>query len=619
MAGTVSVTARDAAAGMPAPQGMTVERGAPTLAELFWQRATASASRPAQLVRRGGVWTPVSWAEVGMVTREVALGLLALGHRAGDVVAILARSRPEWVETDFAVFSIGGITVPIYPTYLSDRIAHIVADAGARFLVVDDAAALDRALAARDRMPTLEHVIVLDPGDADARAVGWDALRALGRDRNVAGESVLAARLAAGRPEDVATIVYTSGTTGEPKGVVQTHANHLAMLRALAAIPDVRPGDVHLLFLPLAHSFGRMEAFVAVDRALTTAFAESFDRLPANLREVRPHVLFAVPRLFEKAQARLSGALGSGPGWRRALVDAALRVGRRATVRREAGRPVPPWLALASVAVQRSVLRPLHAAFGGRLRFAISGGAPLGRELAELFHAAGLPVMEGYGLTEACPALTWNRLGCFRLGSVGRALSGVEIAIAADGEVLARGPNVARGYLNRPEETAEVFGADGWLRTGDVGHLDAEGFLYITDRKKDLIITSGGLNIAPQPIEALLRSDPLVAEAMVYGDRRPYATALLTLSPGEVRRFARQHGITDGDVASLVRHPAILARVTALVDARNETLPPHQRIRRFAVVPTEFTEAGGELTPTQKVRRRVVAERYRAILDDLYR
>ena len=588
-----------------------------TLAALFRDRVASTPGADAHIVRRDGAWVRSTWAAVGEAVGEVARGLLALGRRPGDAVAILAPSRAEWVQADFAIFSIGGITVPIYPTCTAEQIAYILEDARIRTLIVDEGPTLARAMEARPRAAGLEQVVVLGR-EAGEASITWEALRRLGRAPADALERELVERLAAGRSDDVATIVYTSGTTGAPKGVVQTHANHLAVLRALGQLPGVKGGDVHLLFLPLSHAFARMEAFLAVDRGLTTAFTEGFDRIGDDLREVRPDFLFAVPRLFEKAHARILDGVAAASPVRRALFRWAIDVGHRVSTLNQAGAAVPPALRVAHVLAQRIVFVRLRAAFGGRLRFAVSGGAPLARELAEFFHAIGIPVLEGYGLTEACPVLTWNRLDRFRLGSVGQPLLDVELRLAADGEVLARGPNVARGYLNQPEETAAVFAADGWLHTGDIGRIDADGYLYLVDRKKDLIVTSGGLNIAPQPIESMLRREPLVAEAMVYGDGRPYITALLTLEPDEVRRFVRAAGPFEHEWSRLVGHPVVHERLQALVDATNARLPSHAHIRRFAVVPEAFTEAGGELTPTQKVKRRVIAERYRELFEGLY-
>jgi long-chain acyl-CoA synthetase len=590
-----------------------------TLASMFWRRVQIDARREAQRVKRDGAWCRLTWSDVGEVVRELALGFLALGRRPGETVAILAGTRAEWVQADFAILSAGCTTVPIYPTSTPQQIAAILTECRTRTLLVDNLAQLSRVLEVRDKLGDLEQIIVIDGRDPHTPLVlTWEELRRRGREHPQSGE--LAGRVAAIQPDDVATIVYTSGTTGEPKGVIQTHANHVAALAALAQIPGAEPGDVHLLFLPLAHSFARLEAFMAVHRGLVTAFAESLDRLADNLREVHPDFIFAVPRVFEKAHERIAATVAAESPLRRWLFARAMRVGRDVSRLEQAGRPIPTGLRLARRIADRLVFSNVRRAFGGRLRFAVSGGAPLSREIAEFFHAVGILIVEGYGLTEACPALTFNRLADFKFGSVGQAIPGVELRIAPDGEILARGPTIAtRGYLGRPQDTAEVFGADGWLRTGDIGHLDDDGFLYVTDRKKDLIVTSGGVHIAPQLVEQLLRRDPFIGEAMLYGDRRPYPTVLVALDPQEVGRFARQRGLLVQDFAQLAQHPQVVARVRAAVEAANAHLQSYAQIKKFAVIPGELTEAAGELTPTQKVRRRVVAGKYRDLLDALYR
>ncbi|PYM15246.1 MAG: long-chain fatty acid--CoA ligase [Candidatus Rokuibacteriota bacterium] len=473
-----------------------------TLAKMFWSRVEQSGDRGAHQSKTGPVWTTRSWREVGDVVREVACGLLALGRRAGEKVAVLSQSRAEWVQADFAIFSIGGVTVPIYPTYPPDLIAYVVNDSQARTLFVEDQTQLVKALEARPKMEGLEHIVVFsgyESGTGGEGVLSWDALRQLGREREASLRAELRARIEATSPSDVATIVYTSGTTGPPKGVVQTHGNHVAALRSGGAATPVQGGWVHLLFLPLAHSFGRMESFLGVYHGLTTAFAESLDKLRENLPEVRPHFICGVPRVYEKVYAGVVAAAESGSPAKRRIFHWALSVGRDVSAHQQRRQPVPVTLEWKRRLAHKLVFSKLHARLGGRLQWAVSGGAPLSREIAEFFHAAGVLVLEGYGLTETCPVLTFNRPGSFKFGSVGQALPGVELAIADDGEILARGPNVATsGYHKQPDTTAQAFDKDGWFHTGDIGHVDADGFLFITDRKKDLLVTAGGMNIAPQ-------------------------------------------------------------------------------------------------------------------------
>lgn len=594
-----------------------------TLARLFWDRVERSADGPAQSFKRGAAWTTLTWREVGSVVREVALGLIALGRQKGERVALLSASRPEWVQADFAIFSAGCVTVPIYPSYPPDLIAYVVNDSEAKTLIVEDPSQLAKALEARGKMPGLEQIVVIAGYEAPQppkSVLTWETLRRLGRDAEAAHKSTLAERVATTRPEDLATIVYTSGTTGPPKGVMQTHGNHIAAVNASRQSTPVEEGWVHLLFLPLAHSFARLESFLGVTHGLTTAFAENLDRLRDNLPEVRPHFICSVPRVFEKVYAGVLAAAEGGSPAKRKIFRWALGVGRAVSRHQQRGQPVPAGLELRRRIAHKLVFSKLHARLGGRLVWAVSGGAPLARDIAEFFHAAGILLLEGYGLTETCPALTFNRRDKYKFGSVGQALPGVELRIAPDGEILARGPNVAtRGYFKQPDATKEVFEPDGWFHTGDIGRLDEEGFLFITDRKKDLIVTAGGMNIAPQNIENLLKADPFISQVMVYGDRRPYPVALITLNPEELQKFAREHGILVSDPAALARHPQILERVGRAVEEKNTQLQSYAKVKKFAVLPVDFSLDGGELTPTLKVKRKVVADKYMSVLDELYR
>jgi long-chain acyl-CoA synthetase len=594
-----------------------------TLARMFWSRVERGGDSPAQQFKRDGAWVTLTARELGEAVRELALGLIALGRGQGERVALLSSSRAEWVQADFAIFSAGCVTVPVYPSYPPDLVAYVVNDSDARTLIVEDAAQLAKALEARERMPKLEQIVVMSGYDAPqppTKVMTWQALRRLGRDTEAAHKSTLADRVASTQPGDIATIVYTSGTTGPPKGVVQTHANHLASLRASAEMTPVEPGWVHLLFLPLAHSFARLESFLGIYNGLQTAFAENLETVGDNLKETRPHFICSVPRVFEKVYAKILAGVEAGPPTKKKIFRWAIGVGREVSRHQQRGQPLPPALAVKRAIAHKLVFSKLHAALGGRLRWAVSGGAPLSREIAEFFHAAGILLLEGYGLTETCPVLTFNSPTHYKFGSVGRALPGVEVRIADDGEILARGPNVATsGYYNQPQATAEVFEPSGWFHTGDIGRLDADGFLFITDRKKDLIVTAGGMNIAPQNIENLLKGDPFVSQVMVYGDRRPYPVALITVSPEELSKFARDQGILTTDPSVVTKHPKVMERVARIVEEKNSQLQSYAKIKKFTVLPADFTQEGGELTPTLKVKRKVVSEKYQQAIEELYR
>ena len=593
-----------------------------TLARMFWDRVERSASSPAQRFKRDAAWQTLSWRQVGDIVRELATGLIALGRRKGEAVGILSASRAEWVQADFAIFSTGCVTIPIYPTYPPDLIQYIVNDAGVKTLIVEDPAQLAKVLEVQGKMDGLEQIVVIhgyEGKEPSPRIFTWEALRRVGRENRDKLKSELAGRVADTRPDDLATIVYTSGTTGPPKGVVQTHGNHLAALDAAAQTTTIREGDVHLLFLPLAHSFARLESFIGIHRGLTTAFAENIDKLRENLPETRPHFICSVPRVFEKVYAGALAKAEAGSPLKKGIFHWALGVGKQVSRLKQAGKPVPAGLALKYHIAHKLVFSKMHTALGGRLRFAVSGGAPLSREIAEFFHAAGILILEGYGLTETCPVLTNNREGNFKFGSVGRALPGVELKIAADGEILGRGKNIAKGYFKKPEATAEVFLSDGWFATGDIGRIDEDGFLFITDRKKDLIVTAGGMNIAPQNIENLLKGDPFISQAMVYGDKRPYPVALITLNADELAKFAKEQGVLVTDPGALTKHPKVVERVSQIVEQKNTELQSYAKIKKFAILPADFSVDNGLLTPTLKVKRKVITEMHREVLDSLYR
>ena len=591
---------------------------ASSIPQVFFDRAAGRGGKTAHMVRRDGYWQEISWEQLRNTVRHLARGLLTLDLQAGDRVAILSDNRAEWVQCDLAVMAAAGITVPIFASSTPDQAAHVLRDAGVTALFIDTSAQLDKVLAMRTPVPSLKHLVMMvgsPPGDGTILTLA-ELLR---RGREAADlDGVLDERLQGLTPAHEATYVYTSGTTGPPKGVVQTHGNHLFMMESCGVITGLGEGNVHLLFLPLAHAFARLECFLAFHRGWTTAFAESFDALARNLREVRPQMLAGVPRVYEKIYAGVQAAAADS-AVKRAILDWCVGVGRQAGRLRQQGAPLPLVLHLKQRLAHRLLFRKLHDALGGRLRVVISGGAPLARRVGEFFHAAGLPILEGYGMTEACPALAAGRHDSYKVGTVGPALPGVELRLEDDGEILARGPNIAKGYYRQPEATAEVFLDDGWFATGDIGEFDADGFLRITDRKKDLLVTAGGNSVAPQNIENLLTADPLISQAMVYGDRRPFLTAVLTLDAEAARAYAGELGIGGDTTAELAANPQIRILLEWRVQRVNQRLAPFETIKKFVIAREAFSEAGDELTPTLKVKRQVVTQKYRAELEALYR
>ena len=591
---------------------------ASSIAQVFFDRAAQRGAKTAHMVKRDRAWREISWQELRVNVRHVARGLLTLELQAGERVAILSDSRAEWVQCDLGIMAVAGITVPIYPSSTPDQAAYILQNSGATAMFIDTSAQLDKILSVRDQVPTLKHIIMMtdNPSSPDAAILTLADLIRRGRD-DEDQEAVLEERLQGLTPDHEATYVYTSGTTGPPKGVVQTHGNHLFMMESCGAITDLGEGDVNLLFLPLAHSFARLESFLGFYKGWTTAFAESIDALAQNMREVRPMLVMSVPRVYEKVYAGVQAGV-AGSALKQAIFNWSVGVGRRASRLQQRGQSLPSGLRLKHNLAHRLVFHKLHAALGGRLRYFVSGGAPLAREIAEFFHAAGLLILEGYGLTETCPALTANRHDKFKFGTVGLPVPGVELRLGDDGEILARGPNIASGYYQRPEATAEVFLDDGWFATGDIGEIDADGFLRITDRKKDLLVTAGGKNVAPQNIENLLKGDPLISQAMVYGDRRPFLTAVLTLDVDAATAYARDHGISGTSVAQLAESAQLRTVLEGRVEQVNRRLAPYESIKKFVIAREDFTEASNELTPTLKVKRQVVTEKYQSEIDALY-
>lgn len=548
--------------------------------------------------------------------RTLSLGLAALGVKPGDRVALMSDSRPEWVIADLAILTAGAVTVPIYPTLPAPQAGYILADSGAEVVIAADAVQAGKVREVRPELPQLRELILID-ADGDSKQDGETTLAAVqasGHQRLMSEDGL--ARLykeaaTAIDAEQLATIIYTSGTTGDAKGVMLTHGAIVANLIDVDTAVQFKETDEALSFLPLSHAFERTTVYMYLFKGVSLTFAESLDTVARDMVQVRPTVMTGVPRVFEKLHARVHDMVAQSPAVRQRLFHWALGVGRaRMLAERDGGRP-PLLAGLAD----RLVLSKVRGRTGGRLRFVCSGGAPLPVHVAEFLFSVGIPVLEGYGLTETAPVLTTNPLAAPRPGTVGPPLARVELRLAEDGEILARGPNLMRGYFGKPEATAEAI-QDGWFHTGDIGRIDDDGYLRITDRKKELLVTAGGKNIAPQPIEQQLKQHALVAEAVLIGDGRPFIAVLvmpdfaaLAVALGEPEAADRE---------ALVRRADVLRLYDPVVEAVNAGRPVYEQMKRFRLVPTELSIDGGELTPTLKVKRRVVGEKWGGLIEELY-
>jgi len=580
-----------------------------TIARLWTDAVRAAHPGPAYLAESDVGWREVSWQEADDRVRAYANGLLARGIGKGDTFAILARNGLDWALLDFALARIGAVTVPVYASSSSHDVGYVVGHSEAVGIACEDAEQRAKVNSVTDALPGLRHVLTF----ADL-----DALAAEGRAYQSANPAALDEATAAIDEEDLFTIIYTSGTTGPPKGCMLRHRNYYEM----ASVVDLMDGyyredDRMLLYLPLAHNYGRFMLLVGAKVGFTVAFLADPLRIGEALPQVQPTLLPSVPRVYEKVYAAVQARFDATTGVRRRLVDWSLRVGREVSRREARGEEIPVQLRAKRKIADRLVFAKVREPLGGRLRIAGSGGAPLAVEVAEFFDAVGVRISEGYGLTECTTACATNVPDRYRFGTVGQPLPGFEIRIAEDGEIEIRSETVFAGYYKDPESTAAVLTDDGWLKTGDIGELDADGFLRITDRKKDILVTAGGKNVAPQNLENDLKTSRYVSQALVVGDRRPYVAALVTLDQNEIGRWAAEHGI-DADVAELSNDHRVRALVQRVVDDVNRDRSRFEQVKRFAILPRDFTMEDGEVTPTLKLRRRAVAEHFAGEIDDLY-
>jgi long-chain acyl-CoA synthetase len=582
--------------------------GSSTIADLIGLAAERHGDSPAIRYKRDGTWRDVSFAELGETVSEVGRGLIDLGIEPGDRVAILCTTRPEWTYADFGITSTGAVVVPIYPTNSPEECQWVAGNSESRAIVCEDAAQVAKIRAVQADLPALETIIVIDASGDVGDAIALDDLRERGRARD---REELAERIAAGTRDQLYTIIYTSGTTGPPKGCMLSHGNYRDVVSMVEQDAVVLAGDVAYLFLPLAHSFALLIQLAVLDMGATLAFFGGDPKqIIPELSEVKPTYLPSVPRIFEKLYTLVT-AHGDAE-----QIKGATQIGLKVRALQAAGQEVPAELQAMFDAADEKLFKNVRAAFGGNLRQATSGAAPIAKEILEFFFACGVPVLEGFGMTETATASTASTIANYRFGSVGRALPGLEIRIADDGEVLLKGPNIFGGYYKNDDAS---FGAihDGWLHTGDLGSLDEDGYLYITGRKKDIIITAGGKNLTPANLENDLKQSRWISQAVMHGDRRPYPVALITLDPEEIVHFAREHGLPE-DVASLSREPQAIELIQAELDKVNERYAQVEKIKKFVILDHDLSQETGELTPTLKVKRNVVNEKYADLFERLY-
>jgi long-chain acyl-CoA synthetase len=603
----------------PPPRVLLSDDEPRTLVEVY-ERVAQVHPKPNTLnYKRDGAWHPISVGEMLERSRSIALGLYSLGVRQGDRVALLSDSRVEWVLTDQGCIFAGAVTVPVYPTLSPSQVQYILNDCGARVLFVSTRAKVEEIETVVRECAAMEKVILFEPdGYGGEDVLGLADLENLGR--SLAREQpALGAKLAhAAGPADLATIIYTSGTTGEPKGVMLTHANMVSNLIDSSDHLEFDEHDSALSVLPLSHIFERQAMNMYLHHGMSVYFGESLEKIGENLREVHPTVFVGVPRIYEKILAKVQERAAARGRLNGAFCNWAIEIGKQWTQLAARRERIPLWLSLRHRVADLPVYARWRQAMGGRIRIFVSGGAALSNDVALAFVGAGLPIVQGYGLTETSPVITAGRLEDNRIGTAGKPIRNVEVRIAADGEIETRGPHVMRGYWNKPEATRAVFTDDGWFKTGDIGKLDSDGYLTITDRKKELLKTSGGKYIAPQPIEQLIKSSRFVNQVVVIGDNRRFASALIVPEWDQLEAYAKIKGLKLGTREEFCRHPRIVDLFERQIAARTENLAQFEKIKRIALLTQEMTVEGGELTPTLKVKRRVVDEKYRDAIDGIY-
>jgi len=569
------------------------------------------------LYKKEGLYVPISMTEFGETVKHFCLGLRALGAKKGDKLVILSENRPTWVMTDYANLCLGGITVPVYTTLVSEQVRYIIEDSDCQVVVFSNATQWEKIRPVKNGLVKVRHYITFDPAAPEGVIPFADVVE---KGKAVdAAEPGLFERLALNiKPDDEASLIYTSGTTGVPKGVILTHQNFLSNVKTVAEIIDFSSKDTVLSFLPLSHVLERMVMFTYAYRGCTIAFAESTETVAEDLLEVRPHIMVSVPRVFEKIYSKVIDNVLASSGLKRKIFFWAVKVGKAYGQKKLSKKPIPGLLQFKRNLAHKLVFSKIIERTGGRIRFFVSGGAPLSKDIAEFFYALGLVVLEGYGLTETSPVISVNTFENLKFGTVGKPIPGVDVKIAPDGEILTRGPNLMKGYYKKELETRDVF-EGGWFKTGDIGTIDEEGFVVITDRKKDLLVTSGGKNVAPQPIENLLKTNPYVSSAVVLGDRKRFISALVVPAFEKLEEYARGNNILFRDRAELVRNEQIVNFIKAEINRSTPNLAAYERIKKIAILDRDFEVEKGEITPTLKIRRDYVEQKYKDIIEALYK
>jgi len=569
------------------------------------------------LYKKEGKYVPISTEEFGNRVKYLSLGLKELGLNPQDKLIILAENGPDWVTTDFATLCLGGITVPVYTSLVPDQIRYIIDDSDAKVVVCSSRDLWQKIEVIKSQLMKVNHYIIME-SEAPEGAIPYAHL--IERGKKIAQESPgLFEKMALeAKPEDLASIIYTSGTTGIPKGVMLTHGNFISNIKTLDSVVEFIHTDVILSFLPLSHVLERMTTFSFLYKGCTIGYAESVETVADNLLEIRPTIMISVPRLFDKIYAKVIDSVLTGSALKKKIFYWALKVGKKYGERKLANAPLSGFLQFKRNLAHKLVFSKILEKTGGRVKFFVSGGAPLSKDVAEFFYALGLVILEGYGLTETSPVIAVNTFENMRFGTVGKPIPGVEVKIAEDGEILAKGPNVMKGYYKKEAETKEVF-EGGWFHTGDIGYLDKDGFLVITDRKKDLIVTAGGKNVAPQPIENMIKTNPYVSSVLVLGNNRRFISAIVVPDFEKLEPYARLKNIPYESLADLVKKQEIVDFLLAEIDRSTPNLASYEKVKRIILLDKDFEIEADEMTPTLKVKRNIVEQKYKNVIDSLYR